>query len=256
MTSDRSPGLWRETVRVRVFETGPDGRMTPAALVNRLQAAAAAHAEALRFGGSDLGARGLAWVLVRLSLRLAADARPGEALTIETWPHPPETRRAGRDFRVLTAAGATLAEARTDWMIIDAAKRSMVTIPTDLAARVPPDVPPPAHVAAEAPPRLAEAGHEARIHVRRADLDENGHANNVRYLEWALEALPDAVLAEHRLAAADLSFRAEARRGQAVDSLCALSKEPGGLVAIHALRRADDGRELARVLTRWTRNKG
>ncbi len=256
MNENLAPGLWRETVRVRVFETGPDGLLTPAALMNRLQDAAAVHATALSFGGPDLGPRGLAWVLVRLSLRIEGQVRAGETLDIRTWPCRPETRRAGRNFLVHSESGETLARAATDWMIIDAVKRAMVHIPPDLAVRVPEDVPPPLAVEAATPPRLAEAGHEALMHVRRADLDENGHANNVRYLEWALEALPDELIAGHRLVAADLSFRAEARRGQGVQSLCAVETDGEGFTAIHGLRRADDGRELARVLTSWTRKDG
>lgn len=81
--------------------------------------------------------------------------------------------------------------------------------------------------------------------MRRSGLDRVGHANDVRFVEWALEALPDAA----GLAEADVLFRSEAVAGDRVRS------EAGALVdgaRRHRLSRESDGRILSLARTVWS----
>ena len=86
---------------------------------------------------------------------------------------------------------------------------------------------------------------DAEFRVRRSDLDRVGHANNVRFVEWALEALPDGA----GLTEIDILYRSEAVVGDRVRS------EAGPLVGgarAHRLSRESDGRFLALARTVWS----
>ena len=63
--------------------------------------------------------------------------------------------------------------------------------------------------------------------VRASHVDMNGHVNNVHYLTWMLEDVPDALLATHELTEINIEFRNEAHAGDMVEALGS-SEELGG----------------------------
>jgi acyl-ACP thioesterase len=95
------------------------------------------------------------------------------------------------------------------------------------------------------PEAPAETEHTASFAVRRADLDRVGHANNVRFLEWALEALPD----DAGLREIEVAYRAEAVVG---DTVVSEAGPLSGPERRHRLSRGADGRTLALARTLWT----
>ena len=98
-------------------------------------------------------------------------------------------------------------------------------------------------------PEVPGAVAERAIEVRHADLDVNGHANNVAVIGWALEALEDEALKRVPVELA-VEFRAEAVRGDVV--ACRAHPDPRDPLAIvHGLVRRADGREIARARTVW-----
>jgi acyl-ACP thioesterase len=244
-----APGaLHRQTFRVHSFEADPERRLTPAALCAFLQEAAGRHARALGVGMGDLMEQGLAWMLHRLSVEIDAWPAEQDEIAVETWPTRFTGAVAERAFRVCDAAGQELARAASRWAVVDLRARRAVRL-TDAIRRLPLGETPwldpgPAPVA----PPDAEALGEAQLRVGRADLDVVGHANNTRYVEWALEAVPDEWGSERELAAIDVVFRREARRG---DEVLARAVHLDDHRLGHELSLPDGGGALATLETRW-----
>ena len=86
--------------------------------------------------------------------------------------------------------------------------------------------------------------------VRRSDQDSNQHVNNTVYADWALETVPDEVAAGH-LSSLEVSFRAEALYGDSILSRCIATPAANGTECLHQIVNSRDGRELARLRTRW-----
>lgn len=235
-----------ESFRVRVFQTDPGGRLTLPALCDFLQEAAGNHAGLLHASAPQMHDHGLAWVLARLYVRLERLPRWGRTLRVTTWPHARDRHSTRRDFLLQDGEGRELGRAATSWVTLDLASRRLVPLPEFLDGLWDASVPGALDYPARSVPRLSGSGQGATpILVRRADLDVNGHVNNSRYPEWALESLPAQVL-ERRLLAADVSFRAECFAGETVVSESA----PGEGGFLHAIRRSD-GTEAARMRTWW-----
>ena len=89
--------------------------------------------------------------------------------------------------------------------------------------------------------------------MRLSDLDINQHVNNVNYIEWAVESVPDALWATHRIEHFEIGFHAAGVRGDTVRATCQMDETPEGPVCLHRLEREADGRELARARSRWVR---
>jgi len=242
-----APALWTESFSVRAYEIGPDERARVLTLCDYAQEAAGNHARALGVESFDLGHGPGAWVLHRLRMRVDRFPDWREAVGVETWPSAEDGLRAERDFVFRGEGGVPLAHAVSTWLVLDVARRRPARLPASVRAiRVP--VAPRALPPAAPPTAPEEAAAECRFSVRRADLDRNGHANNVRFVEWALEGVTEDVAASKRLAAFDALFKAEAAAG---DTVVVETASCGADSYAHRLRRAADGIELAVLHTHW-----
>ena len=95
-----------------------------------------------------------------------------------------------------------------------------------------------------------DEAHEGEFSVRYRDLDMNGHANNISYLDWFLEILPLSFREGHTIQELEVNFLAEIGGGEAVRSR-ALAGGSGGLELEHGLTRLPDGEAVARARSRW-----
>lgn len=195
-----------------------------------------------------LRGQGLAWVLHRLKLEIPEPVLLGDSLVVATWPRRFEGVAARRDFLLETRAGVRLGAAASRWVVMDLDARRVVRLPEPIrslpvleqAALELDERPLPAPTAAVA---------EERFRVRRSDLDASEHLNNVRYVEWLLDTVPEPAGARDHPIGLEVSFRREAGHREVVLSRAA----PGpGDTVWHVLVGEAEGRELARAVTRWT----
>ena len=247
--------VWTEPFRVRAYEAGPDERASVLAVCNLFQEAAGEQARAHGLDVFSLPAGPATWVLSRLRLAVIGPLpRLRDTVAVDTWPSDREGLRAHRDFVLRDAAGAALVRATSVWFLLDVGRRRPVRLPPAMDHFLPPPDVARALTLDSEPPTAPQAPERTeRFAVRHADLDRVGHANHVRVLEWALEAVPEAVRVDRRLAGLDVVFQTEATVGQTVASACG----PEGAVACaHHLTREDVGggppRTVAVARSLWT----
>lgn len=232
----------------RYHEMGRDRLLRVQCICNYMEEAAGRHAELLGVGIDRLNAQNLAWVLVKM--RLALERRPGpeEPVRIDTWPVAIERLQFRRDFIMYGKNGERLGTAVTQWVVMDLESRKLERFPGYIQ-EMEPENPPLAQESGDI--RIPAAGGDALagpvFPVRMADIDQNGHVNNGRYVDFALEAA-DAAGASGSLRRLDLIFRAEGRRGDVIGSKSAPDAAlPNAFT--HSLFRQADGQELARART-------
>lgn len=248
--------VWRRDVAIRVVDVGPDERLRPTALIDLFQEVAGHQARAFGLETFELPARGNGapglgtWVLSRLSFTVDRWPAPLERLELATWPSAYDGLRASRDFELRDASGRGLARATSVWFVLDLARRRPTRLPPAVLAFGPPDGQPPALELGELPEAPAAVEAAPPFTVRYADLDRVGHANNARYAEWALEAVPATLRETHTLSALDLSFQREAIAGDTVASERSAPVHNAGTVAF-AHRIARDGAPLAVARSVW-----
>jgi acyl-ACP thioesterase len=234
-------------LEVYSFQVDPQGRLTLPDLCAFLQEAAWRNAEARGVGVVRLAADGLAWVLQRLRIEVAAYPRQGDTVVVTTWARSFERALARRDFEVHDQAGARLAAATSVWVLVDLAARRLVRLPDFVRAAQVAARPPALATEPAALPALETAEHERRVEVRRSDLDVVHHVNNTRYVDWALEAVPEA-WTDRSPSALDLVFRRECVLG---DRVVSRSRKDGALRLVHALCREGEALPLAEGLSEW-----
>jgi fatty acyl-ACP thioesterase A len=123
-------------------------------------------------------------------------------------------------------------------------------------------------------PKLDEPTENSRLGLvpRRADLDMNQHVNNVTYIGWVLESMPQDIIDTHELETITLDYRRECQHDDSVDSLTsaeyegaskngssngvALSMQNPHPQFLHFLRLSGTGLEINRGRTVWRKLRG
>ena len=90
-------------------------------------------------------------------------------------------------------------------------------------------------------PTRFETEHTHEVKVGYADIDINRHANNARYLVWAIEGMSLDWIRKHRVRRTNIIFKCETRLGEKIQietkqreeqSIHRVKKEDGKLAAI------------------------
>lgn len=235
---------------VRSYEAGIGNCVSLPSVCNYLQEIAGLHADKLGVGIHLLQSEGVTWMLSRLRLELSRPVKWGDELTVRTWPSGVRGRlTATRDFTGRDSSGVEVLRGVSEWMTVDLAERRLVKLPSAVSALAPEGTP---HVELpESGGKFAALGKVdagSRILVRRSDHDFNDHVNNVHYVEWALESVPEE-FCRMRVSHLDIVFRQEAKAGEELESRTEIVA-PDTLH--HVIVRLSDGAMLATAETKWS----
>ncbi len=242
---------WKERFRIRAYEVGPRAQVTIQTICNYLQEAAGNHAQALNVSVDRLYKENLTWVLSRLHVQMNSYPRWQQHITVETWPSAVHKLYAVRDFRLHDSDGNEFGTATSSWMLINLTSRRPVSMP-DYIRSLHDNTPGRAiDDAFDTLPDVEHADNTRHFNVRVSDLDMNQHVNNVNYIEWGLESVPEEIRTRFQLRHFEISFKAESRFGDRIQAGSRQQNDHDTVCFHHALYREADGKTLARMKSSW-----
>ena len=185
-------------IRARYGEAGTDGKIRLGALANWFQEAAGHNASALGFGDERLFAEGKTWILTRMAFRIKDLPSPGDRVNVRTWPAKLE-HLGHRGYEVYSPSGDLVVAAVSAWTVMDLAARRLTSLPEHLAALYPVKTLPCIPFSSRTIPRLREGIRSADVLVRRDDLDINGHASHLRYIDWCCNIFGTGIMSRYAI---------------------------------------------------------
>jgi acyl-ACP thioesterase len=193
---------------LKTYELDQGGRMPLGILYRNLQEAAERNAVDLGFGAETMIKKGLTWVLARLQLRVSAFPEGRRMITVETWPAAVESRFAMRDFRLRYGDDQScFAVASSVWLLLDIVKQRPVTVARYLKHEHLSGI---ERMVTEPFPAIQAGGEPAcatEFRVRRSDLDINDHINNLHYVEWLAESVPEDLWRRGNVRSMDIEYK-------------------------------------------------
>lgn len=157
-----------------------------------MQEAAAIHSYHLGYSFHTVQQTRVHWVLVGWQVEMVGKAHWNETVHVDTWPRTMERVTSRREFEIRNEKEELVCRASSNWIL--------VSIDTGRAARITPEI------AAAYPlenrdafekelvvPKVDEGVETWDFIVQRRDLDTNRHVNNLIYLDYARQALPEAI---------------------------------------------------------------
>lgn len=194
------------------------GRLSPAALLAALQNVAIAHADTLGYTLEEMDKRQCGWVVIHWHIVIQCMPKHLEQMRLETWCSKCRGMQAERCYHIYNENGEILAKAMSRWVFMDFAKRKPTTVPKEMIEAYGNNQTPAIEGEKFAMPKQQEGdvvGSQEFI-VTRRDTDTNRHVNNVKYLEWALDDVPDEIYDMMTLQEIRMLYRKECHRGDTV----------------------------------------
>ncbi|ERM97949.1 hypothetical protein AMTRI_Chr06g195300 [Amborella trichopoda] len=288
---------FKENFIVRCYEVGINKTATVETMANLLQEVGCNHAQSVGFSTDGFATtptmrkRHLIWVTARMHIEIYKYPAWGDVVEIETWCQGEGRIGTRRDWILKDfATDMVIGRATSKWVMMNQDTRRLEKVTDDVrdeyliyCPRTPRLVfPEEGNSSLKKIPKLEDPTQHSRLKLvpRRADLDMNQHVNNVTYIGWVLESMPQEILDSHELQKITLDYRRECQHDDMVDSLTSIELDDSidalqynGSTAItngspnarqqnessdcvqflHMLRLSKDGFEINRGRTEWRR---
>ena len=202
---------------VPCYDTDASWRMKPASFMNIAQEAAGNHAVYLGFGYDTLRETNTAWILSRVHVEFPDTPLWREDLTLQTWHKGLNRLFFLRDFVITDNEGKERVKATTSWLVLNLETRKLVrdpklmedgTICTDNVIETPADK--------VVMPKDKEPVFVMEHLVAYSDIDQNAHANNAMYMQWAMDAVDYDIASKRAVKWFTINFNHETKAGDRV----------------------------------------
>ncbi|KAL4587950.1 hypothetical protein LXL04_000827 [Taraxacum kok-saghyz] len=271
---------YKERFIIRCYEVGINKTATVETIANLLQEVGGNHAQSVGFSTDGFATTTtmrklhLIWVTSRMHIEIYRYPAWSDVVEIETWCQSEGRIGTRRDWIIKDYSnGEVIGRATSKWVMMNEDTRRLQKVNDDVRDEY--------LIFCPKTPRLAfpeennsslkkiakleDPAEFSRLGLvpRRADLDMNKHVNNVTYIGWVLESIPQEVIDTHELQTITLDYRRECQHDDIVDSLTSSELEGSNGSAgfgkdrqdltqfLHFLRSSGDGLELNRGRTEW-----
>lgn len=277
---------YKEKFIVRCYEVGINKTATVETIANLLQEVGCNHAQSVGFSTDGFATTltmrklNLIWVTARMHIEIYKYPAWGDVVEIETWCQSEGRIGTRRDWILKDyATGEVIGRATSKWVMMNQVTRRLQKVtdevrdeyliycPKTLRLAFPEEN----NASLKKIAKLEDPGVYSKLELvpRRADLDMNQHVNNVTYIGWVLESMPQEVIDNYELKMITLDYRRECQHNDVVDSLTSPELDEDGALKmtngsasaakdwdgcpqfLHLLRLSHDGLEINRGRTEW-----
>lgn len=239
---------------LRYFEMDKSGKASSVTMLTLLQETAADHCHSIGHSLFSLMSQNLGWVL--LSGVMEIDRYPSykEKVIIRTWLSKYQSIRGHRENIIYDENYNIIGRAKGLWLFFDIEKRRPtkildyfkekwssfkdVCIEHDISTKI---------------DAINSASYMKKFKVNIYDTDTNKHVNNIRYLQWLVESIPEEITDEYYMHSIDGRFILEAQYGDVIISLT--EKDKGENSFKHTIYIEGKNKVCATAKTIWKKMK-
>lgn len=237
---------------LRYQDTDAGLHASPTALLGAMQEAAIHQSDSLGRGMNWLGERHRVWMIVQTLLQIHRLPRWKARLRVSTWPSDVGRLLSRREFLVADEFGLCC-RASTLWAYVDTDQRKVTRVPKELSNAYPVDE---RRAIAGHFPRPARCGEIDGLDtrpIRASDIDSNGHVNNLRYLAWMLDSLPEKLADSTRLGWLNIRYQKEALPGGRISARTSRIQigQADQIHFAHEIINADTAERISMAESRW-----
>ncbi|QSZ41770.1 acyl-ACP thioesterase [Sulfurimonas aquatica] len=235
---------------LRYFEMDKSGCASSITMLTLLQETAADHCASIGHDLFSLMSQNLGWVLLSGIMKMDRYPKYKEKIVIRTWLSKYQSIRGIRENVIYDADYNVIGRAKGLWLFFDIEKRrptkilndfkeqwsfcEEVSIEHDISSKI---------------DAISSANYMKKFKVNIYDTDTNKHVNNIRYLQWLVESVPEEITDNYYLHSIDGRFLKEAEYGDVIVSLTNKGEDENSFV--HAIHVEGEERTCATAKTVW-----
>lgn len=231
--------------QVRYLDLDKNNKMTNKAIINLMQDVAGAHSEKLQDGLNYKDKNHTAWILLNWKVEVFSRPKYLDFVTVKTWPRKLDKCCCYRDFE-LYSNEKLVAKATSKWVLINSELGKISKVSQELLdkyASVDTSV-----FDQEIEEKLKEPGNSKlsfEIEIGRTRIDTNNHLNNVYYLDYAIESLPEEVYENNEFNNLEIMYKKASRYKDKI--MCYYKEEDGK----HFVTIKDNQKNIHAIVKMW-----
>ncbi|RXJ86613.1 acyl-[acyl-carrier-protein] thioesterase [Arcobacter sp. CECT 8985] len=235
---------------LRFFEMNRLGEASPIAMLTLLQEAAAEHCDYAGHNLLSLMSENTGWVLLSGVMQMERYPLYKEKIIIRTWISKYYAVRGVRENIIYDKDYNIIGRARGLWLFYDIKRRRPIKIHPDFLEKwssyesIPLN-----HSITNKIKPLNFFEYQKEFRVNMYDTDTNKHVNNLRYLQWLIESIPDEILNNYYLYFIDGRFISEAQYGDVI--LSSTKRDIVDNSFIHTIKIKGTNKVCATGKTTW-----
>lgn len=182
-----------------------------------MQEIAGLHSSSLGYGLNDTPKTGFAWLLLNWKLKIFSRPKWEETLTVNTWSKSMNPLFAYRDIEIFDDKNNLVAIGSSKWILFDINKQSLCKIPSEVKSNFPSVDK--SVFEEKFVEKLKEPENSNFIYdytIQRRDIDTNHHVNNLNYLDYAYQALPEDIYLNVNFSNVEIMYKHEAKLGDTI----------------------------------------
>ena len=192
------------------------------------------------------------WVLLKYDITIYEYPKFKDTITVDTKVLGTKKFYGYRQNTIKNSEGKIIGEVVSTAILIDFEKRRPMKISPDqseiygLKGELD-EVPPLDDI-----PKLQKEDYVKDYPIRYSDIDSNGHVNNVKYMEMAMDTLPRSILNEYELFNIKVLFKKETTDGDTLHiSSEVINDDNNEITTIHNITSNNTGKPLTKLQFIW-----
>ena len=239
---------------LRYFEMNKTGEASPITMLTLLQETAADHCYSAGHSLFSLMSQNLGWVLLSGIMQMDRYPKYKEKIIIRTWISKYHTIRGFRENIIYDEHYNIIGRAKGLWVFYNIEKRRPAKIHPDFLEKwSSSESISIEHNITNKIEAIDSAESMKEFKVNKYDMDTNKHVNNIRYLQWLMESIPEDIIDNYYLYSIDGRFITEAQYGDVIVSLTKRDSEVNSFM--HTIRVKGEDKVCATGKTVWKKIK-
>ncbi len=230
--------------KISVKDVGTGSLLTNKGILSLLEEIACVHSDIAGYGINQMEKTHLSWVLLNWKVQVFRRVEYNSTVILRTWSRNASRCLTYRDFEILDEQGNRICIASSKWTLVSTETGGIAKITPEVIGCYSPedeknvfaelDIP-----KLKEPENLPESEKTSyTFTVQRRDIDMNHHMNNLYYLDYAIEALPQDVYENLNCDKFEIMYKNGAKLGDTVN--CYYAKQNDAHFVV--MKSAEDNR--------------
>jgi len=192
----------------------------------------------------------IVWVLYKWDIKINKMPKLFENVRVRTWSHCIKKFYAYRQFEIINEKNEVIITADSLWFLINTQNRRPIRVPDYMLEAYKTPKNEEINIDIEKLKAPTNSQFEKNFKVRYSDIDTNNHVNNVIYIDWALESIPNEIVTTRKLKNIIVTYEKETNYGETINSISEQLNENNQLIFNHSIINSNN-ETLTLVKTIW-----
>ncbi len=211
--------IYEKDFRVDFDKIDENNQMSNHGFLDFFQEIGILHSDQAGYGLKDIPTTHVAWILLNWKLKVFTRPKWNDFIHIKTWSRSMDKFHAYRDFEMYDKDGNRIAIATSKWTLYNTQTGRITPIPQDIFGAYNSAL---ASVFEEFEERLKEPEEydfSKTYTVQRRDIDTNHHMNNLAYLNYGIETLPEKIYQKMNFSQVEIMYKRATLLGESFITL-------------------------------------